>query len=128
MIYKLQKETQKTRRSYGRYVARAVHRNTITAKDLEREIQHNCSAKVSDCELVLCELADTIISHLQEGDVIELPHLGKIKLEIECHAVDDEADFTPAEHIRGVRLHCLPKSRNGIKDIYDGIQFTKEKQ
>ena len=70
MRYKLIKETQQTRRSYGKYVARAVHHNTITAEQLEKEIQQHCSAKVSDCEMVICELADTVISHLQEGDVV----------------------------------------------------------
>ena len=127
MKYRLQKETHPSRRSYGKFVARAVHHNTITAKQLEREIQRNCSAKVSDCELVLCELADTIVSHLQNGDVIELPHIGKIKLEIECHAVDREEDFTPKEHIKGVKVHLLPKSRRGIKEGHHDIHFTREK-
>ena len=127
MIYKLQKETQKTRRSYGRYVARAVHRNTITAKDLEREIQRNCSAKVSDCELVLCELAETIFRHLQNGDKVELPYIGTSKLEILSTAVDDETTFDPRKHIKGVRVHVLPKSTKGDIEMYKGITFQREK-
>ena len=126
MRYRLQKENNTSRRSYGRYVARAVHDNTVTAEQLQREIERNCSAKVSDCQLVLCELADTIVSHLHDGDIIELPFLGKIKLEIECQAVDDEALFDVRKHIKGVRLHSLPLSRRGIKTIYHGITYTRE--
>lgn len=126
MKYKLHKVTNRTQRSYGKYVAKAIHPNTITANEIELEIADNCSAKQSDCQLVLCELADTIKHHLQAGDRVELPFLGTIKLEIDSMAVDTEEEFNVARHVKGLRLHLLPKSSKGKVDLYDDIEITKE--
>lgn len=125
MRYKLHKETNSSRRSYGKYVARAVHDRTVCEQDLMHEIERNCSAKVSDCHLVLCELADTIIQHLHDGDIVELPYLGKVKLEIECQAVDSKEQFKPSRHIKGVRLHLLPKSKRGQKALYNDVKLQQ---
>lgn len=124
MHYKLQKVTNRTQKSYGKYVARAVHHNTITSDQLEEEIQQNCSAKKSDCKLVLCELAETIARHLQNGDRVVLPYIGTVKLEIESVAVDDAADFDVRKHIKGVRAHLLPKSDKGVQELYEGVRPT----
>lgn len=127
MKYKIQKINNHTQKSYGKYVARAMHYNTITTEQLEKEIQENCSAKVSDCELVLCELAETLVRHLQAGDRVELPYIGTAKLEIMSVAVDSEKEFNPHKHIKGVKVHILPKSDKGVKELYDGINFSLAK-
>lgn len=125
MKYKLQKINNRTQKSYGKYVAKAVHENTITAEQLEQEIQNNCAAKVSDCRLVLCELSEVIRQHLQSGDKVQLPFLGTIKLEIDSSAVDTEEEFNVHEHVKGVKVHLLPRSSSGKIDLYDGTEITK---
>lgn len=126
MKYKLQRINNHTQKSYGKYVAKAQHYNTITTQQLQEEIQHNCSATVSDCTLVLQELADVLAYHLQAGDRVELPHLGTAKLEILSTAVDNESDFDVRKHVKGVRVHLLPKSNKGTIELYDGIKLEKE--
>lgn len=125
MRYKLHKISNHTQKSYGKYVAKAEHYNTITAQQLQEEIQRNCSATVADCTLVMCELAETLRRHLQDGDKVELPYLGTAKLEILSAAVDDVQEFDPRKHIKGVRVHLLPKSTNGKIDLYHGTEFKK---
>lgn len=126
MKYKLHKIANHTQKSYGKYVARAVHNNTVSAKEIELEIQDNCSVKRSDCEAVLCELADCLKHHLQAGEKVELPFLGTVKLEIDSIAVDNEEDFNASQHIKGVKLHLLPKNGKSGIDFRDGLELTKE--
>lgn len=125
MRYILQRNNNSTQRSYGKYVAKAQHYNTVTSQQLQEEIQRNCSATVADCTLVMCELAETIKRHLQNGDKVELPYLGTAKLEILSAAVDDTKDFDPRKHIKGVRIHLLPKSSAGKIELYHGTEFVK---
>ena len=126
MKYRLHKVTNHTQKSFGKYVAKAVHSNTVSAKEIELEIQNNCSAKRSDCEAVLCELADCLKRHLQAGEKVELPYLGTVKLEIDSIAVDNEEDFNASQHIKGVKLHLLSKTGKSGIDYHEGLEFTKE--
>ena len=128
MRYKLHKVSNHTQKSYGKYVAKALHHNTITTDQLEKEIERNCSATVADCKLVMCEFAEILRYHLQSGDKVELPYIGTAKIEIISSAVDDVDDFDPKKHIKGVRVHVLPKSKNGVIELYKGIKFEKDKQ
>lgn len=128
MKYRLQKIKNHTQKSYGKYVAKAIHSNTVSAAELEAEIQANCSAKKSDCILVLSELAETLKRHLQDGDKVELPFLGTVKLEIDSVAVDTEKEFNAKKHIKGVKLHLLPKSIDGNIEMYEGVEIKKEKK
>lgn len=125
MRYILQRNNNSTQRSYGKYVAKAQHYNTVTSQQLQEEIQRNCSATVADCTLVMCELTETIKRHLQNGDKVELPYLGTAKLEILSTSVADAKDFNPRKHIKGVRIHLLPKSSAGEIELYHGIEFQK---
>ena len=127
MKYKLRKNNNPSQKSYGRYIAKAQHYNTVTTEELEKEIERNCSAKVADCRLVLSELASTLVSHLQAGDKVILPYLGTAKLEIISSSVAEEEDFDPHKHIKGVKVHVLPKSEKGTIELYKGIKFEKDK-
>ena len=126
MQYKLQKVKNRTQKSYGKYVARVSHHNTITSQQLEKEIERNCSATVADCKLVMSEFAEILRYHLQSGDKVELPYIGTAKIEIISSAVDQKSNFDPERHIKGVRVHIIPQSQNGIIELYNGIKFKKE--
>ena len=123
MKYILKKQTRAFLPSAGQYVARAVHTTVMDTEEIASEIQENCTLKRSDVLAVLSELEDVLVRALQRGDIVKLNHLGRLKLEIEGRPVADRQDFCPDEHIRGVRLHLIPESRNGCQRLYDGIRF-----
>ncbi len=50
-----------------------------------------------------------------------------MKMEIESDKVDDAEEFCASKHIRGVRLHFLPKSDKGSPALYQDIIFEEEK-
>ncbi|MBO7417849.1 MAG: hypothetical protein J6U14_02805 [Bacteroidaceae bacterium] len=71
--------------------------------------------------------SEVIQKHLRNGDKVHLDEFGLMKLEIQSHKVDNPADFNPKEHIRGVRLHIIPESVEGVQALYKDIQFEKDK-
>lgn len=127
MKYKIVRENKPTLKNYGRYKAVAMHFQTITAEQVAQEVQDNCSAKKSDVELVLGELLEVLARHLKQGDRVRLKYIGLMKMELESEKVDSPKDFDPAKHIRGVRLHLLPESRHGRKELYEDISLEKFK-
>ena len=125
MKYKIVRENKPTLKNYGRYKAVAMHFQTIDAEQVAQEVQDNCSAKRSDVELVLGELLEVLARHLKQGDRVRLKYIGLMKLELDSEKVDSPKDFDPAKHIRGVRLHLLPESRRGRKELYEDISLEK---
>ena len=128
MKYKIVRENKPTLKNYGRYKAVAMHFQTIEAEQVAQEVQDNCSAKRSDVELVLGELLEVLARHLKQGDRVRLKYNGLMKMELDSEKVDSPKDFDPAKHIRGVRLHLLPESRRGRKELYEGISLEKFKE
>lgn len=126
MFYELVKRNHKAMPSYGKWVPRAIHYNTLTEQDLMNEIQANCSATRADVILVCGALFEALKNHLRDGDRVEIPELGTMKLEINGAAVDTPEEFSPDEHIRGVSLHVLPKSRKGVKELYADIPLIRK--
>ncbi len=125
MIVRITKGARKNIASYGKYTAKAMHFNTVTMEDVCREIERNCSAKSSDVELVLRELVDVLKHHLQEGNRVQLPHLGTMKMDIESKAFDTPKDFSPAEHIKRCKISFIPKSHKGRQTLLDDIKIDK---
>lgn len=123
MKYKIVKRNNATLPSNGKYVAKAMHFNTVTGDDIAREIERNCSATAGDVILVLEELKYVLGEHLRLGDRVELFNLGTFKLELESHAVDSPEDFRPGEHIRRPVLRVLPKCRNGSPELYRNVKY-----
>lgn len=125
MFYTLKKQKCSVLPSAGKYVARAFHGQVMDTEAIAGIIQQNCTLKRSDVLAVLSELEDVLQWTLKNGDIVKLNHLGRLKLEIEGRPVDNPADFDPADHIRGVRLHLIPESRNGRQRLYEGIRFSE---
>lgn len=125
MKIQVKKKTNPTIPSYGKYAAKAVHERTITADMIQKEIEQNCSARQSDVLLVLTELHEVLINHLQDGDRVELPAIGTLKLEVKSHVVDNPEDFQPEKHIKGFSLHILPKCKNGSPKLYKDVPLKR---
>ena len=127
MKYRIKKETNPTRPTCGKYKAVAVHYHTVDSKQLIKETAQRMGTHSSNVLGVLSSVAAVVNSHLREGDRVRLPDWGMMKLEIESEKVDNLKDFRAKKHIRGVRLHFLPKSYEGHQELYEGITFEKDK-
>ena len=125
MQYVIRKQKCPILPSAGQYVARAVHTQVVDTEEIAGMIQENCTLKRSDVLAVLSELEDVMVRLLQRGDIVKLNHLGRLKLEIEGSPVANVEEFNQNKHIRGVRLHLIPESKNGCQRLYDGIRFEE---
>lgn len=129
MKYKIVKETKPSLSTFGKYKAVAVHERTLDTKKIIEEVKE-CNGFLSEgtVEAVLIGLSEVINRHLRNGDKVRLDDWGLMKLEIESDKVDAPEDFKPKKHIRGVRLHFLPVSEKGKPELYQDIEFQREKR
>jgi predicted histone-like DNA-binding protein len=129
MKYKIVKETKPSLSTFGKYKAVAVHERTLDTKKIIEEVkERNGFLSEGTVEAVLIGLSEVINRHLRNGDKVRLDDWGLMKLEIESDKVDAPEDFKPKKHIRGVRLHFLPVSEKGKPELYQKIEFQREKQ
>lgn len=124
-MYELRKQRHPILPSAGKYVARAFHNGVVDTEDVAREIQDNCSLKRADVLAVLSELEEVLCRHLQNGEIVRLNHLGRLKLEIRARPVERPELFSPTDHILGVALHFIPESRHSRQQLYSGINFVR---
>ena len=127
MRYKITKETKPRLSTYGQYKAVACHQQEISTKQIISELK---AMGYSEGTIVgvMTDLSKVISNHLQQGDKVRLQDLGLMKLEIVSDAVNRAEDFSPGEHIRGVRLHFLPESTKGKPRLYQDMTFEQEKE
>lgn len=129
MKYKIVKETKPSLSTFGKYKAVAVHERTLDTKKIIEEVkERNGFLSEGTVEAVLIGLSEVINRHLRNGDKVRLDDWGLMKLEIESDKVDAPEDFKPKKHIRGVRLHFLPVSEKGKPELYQDIEFQREKR
>ena len=128
MQYVLKKQKSRILPSAGKFVARVQHNDVIDTDMIAHRIQENCTVKRSDVLAVLSELQVVLRDFLQNGDIVKLDFIGRVKLEIEGQPVDRPDDFDPHRHIRGVRIHLIPESRHGHQALYEGLHFTEARQ
>ena len=127
MKYKLQQEKKPRLSTFGKYKAVAVHQQTVDTKAIAKECVDKKIPLLDDVvyKTALGRIADVIKNHLRNGDKVCLDGIGMLKLEIESDKVDSPSDFNPKKHIRGVRLHIIPESIDGVQELYDGIEYTR---
>jgi len=93
-----------------------------------KEVAEHLGTSEGDVLGVMMGLSTIISRHLRRGDKVRLNTWGLMKLEIESDKVDRPEDFRPKKHIRGVRLHFLPESEKGKPELYQDIEFQREKR
>lgn len=108
--YYLTKCNIKSSRNNGKYYARTLRDNEVTLDDIEREIEHACSATRGDVKLVLQTFYDIWKRHLQQGDLVNLDamELGRHYIAVRSRMVDCPERFTTRNHIMGFTLRSLP--------------------
>lgn len=126
MKYKLVEGKRKAIGSYGKYVARAVHNGVVTYNDFYDEVaRESGSATPSDVHAVMGKVLNILVRHLQQGDVVEIPYLGRMKLDIDSVGVDSPEDFKANEHIKSLHVNFTAQSKNGQQKLLEGIKFEK---
>ena len=126
MKYKLQRETKPKLSTFGKYKAVAVYQQTVGTMDIAKEcVDEKIPLDKTVYKTALSQLAKVVKRHLRNGDKVCLDEIGMLKLEIESDKVDSPSDFKPKKHIRGVRLHIIPESTDGVQDLYDGIDYKR---
>lgn len=126
MRYKITKETKPTLSTFGKYKAVAVHNQTIDSEQIYKETARRMGVSAGTISGIMMSMAEVVNDHLRMGDKVRLDEWGLMKLEIESEKVDDPKQFRAKKHIRGVRLHFLPESREGTQALYEGITYEKE--
>lgn len=127
MKFTLKKEMKPTLSTFGKYKAVAVHDNVIDTEQIIKEVAERDGISEGAVIAVMMELSAVINRHLRQGDKVRLDDWGLMKLEIESEKVDQPEDFKAQKHIRGVRLHFLPESSKGKPELYQDMEFVKEK-
>lgn len=126
MKYKLVEGKRKAIGSYRKYVARAVHNGVVSYEDFFKEIEHEGgSATPSDVHAVMDKVLNILVRHLQQGDVVEIPYLGRMKIDIDSTAVESPDEFNAREHIKSVHMNFTAQSKNGHQELLEGIKFEK---
>ena len=125
MRYYLKKSNNKLTSSNGRYVVKACHDQEVDVDKFAERIQRSCTLTKPDIVAALCAFSEEMSRCLRNGDKVRLPGLGLFKLELDCTPVDDPETFRLADHYRGVKLHVLPESKDGVKPLYDDLKLTR---
>lgn len=118
--------------NYGKYFGHVVTNGEVGMKELANEIQQNCTLKKSDVVAVLTELQEAIKHHLQDGQVVVLPEIGRLKLAVETVGVDKPKDFNLKKHLRRVVCKFVAAGSRGGKrngklsyDLCEGVEVNK---
>lgn len=129
MKYRIKKETKPRLSTFGKYKAVAVHQQTVDTKAITEECVEDKIPLLDEViyKTALSRLSEVVKRHLRNGDKVCLDGIGMLKLEIESDKVDSPKEFKASKHIRGVRLHFIPESTDGVQDLYDGIEYKLQK-
>ena len=123
MKYKIVEETKPTMKTFGKYKAKAMHNGEVDSQKIITETAERLGLSEGNVLSVMMGLSSVINRHLRNGDKVRLDSWGLMKLEIESDKVDRPEDFRAKKHIRGVRLHFLPKSEKGKPELYQDVTF-----
>lgn len=110
----------------GKYVAKARHFQTISFEKMAEKIAYNCTLTKADIMATLIAFGDEMKKQLQEGNMVEMPNIGKFKIEMEVSPVSSPSEFEPSKHLKRYQVHVLPAMKDGKRDLYQGIQLEKE--
>ena len=110
MKYRIKKETKPKLPTYGKYKAVAVHNQIYDTYKITEEVAQAMGCSSGDVYGIMLSLSTVINRHLRNGDKVKLEGWGTMKLEIESDKVDNLKDFQAKKHIRGARLHFIPRT------------------
>lgn len=115
------------------WYARATHYGTVTLDDLAKEVQTNCSLKISDCLAVNLELLSVIKAELNNSNKVKLDNFGSFAPAIKSKGALAKDEFSVEEHIKGSKVNFVaqwrrPVSANGratSREWTDGVTLKR---
>ena len=117
VLYRLHKNEIRGSKNFGKYHAMTVKAGTVSQDEIERMIEHRCSATKGDVKLVLTELISVLKERMQEGYVVELEDFGRFSLAVKSVCVDDPEEFDVRKHMKGLKCNFTPAGhRVGMGD------------
>lgn len=126
MKYYMKQSRNGVTASNGKYVAKVRHYQTVDFDTIAQRISDSTTLTKADVIATLTAFGEEMQRSLQEGDVVEMPNIGKFKLEMEVVPVDAPEEFNPAQHLRRMQLHVLPASKDRKRTLYSDIKLEKE--
>ena len=126
---------QDNRRNVGTnlWYGRATHYGILSLDDLAKEVQRNCSLKLSDCIAVNVELVETILYELKNSQKVDLGDFGYFTPAVKSKGAIQKADFNPNDFIKDAHVNFVAKwgveKVNGkgrsVRQWTQGIQFKQ---
>ena len=108
VFYRIIQDKNIKSKNHGKFLARAVHPNSVSLADLASIIERNCSMKRSDVVAVLTELVEVMRDKLQNSCRVRVDGLGIFKIGLKTKPADSKAKFS-ANNIVGFRVNFLPE-------------------
>lgn len=126
MKYYMKKSNNSVTAAKGKYVAKVRHYQTVDFDTIAQRITDSCTLTKADVVATLTAFGEEMQRALQEGDVVEMPNIGKFKLEMEVAPVDNPEDFDPAKHLKRFQMHVLPATKDRKRKLYQDIKLERE--
>ena len=112
IFYKLiQNKNEEMPKAFNKWYARPVVTETIDLDYIAERIQRNSTAKKSDAKAVLTEMVEVITDALQSSQRVKIDGFGAFKVGISSRGADSVEDYSPSEHVRGMRVIFQPETQ-----------------
>lgn len=122
MKFRIARQNNQHLESSGKYYAKIVQNDVIDTERLVQELSEHAGLSEGTVHAVLRDLATLLRQHLQNGDVVDIEHIGRFKLKVESEAMDSLEEFDSRKHIKGYRCLFSPATDgNGSKPLYPGV-------
>lgn len=122
MKFKIVRQNNQHLESSGKYYAKIVQNDVIDTERLTRELSGRTGFSEGTVHAVLRDFATILRLHLQNGDVVDIDHIGRFKLKVESEAMNSPEEFNPRKHIKGYKCLFSPATDgNGNKPLYPEI-------
>ena len=105
-----------------KFHARALQSGVANLDELALLSAKQSSLSKADCYGVIIALLDAIVYRLNEGDKIELGHLGDFKISVSSEGVATEDEFSVAQ-IKKARILFTPG--NDLKGLLNNLTYKQ---
>lgn len=111
----LRKNHFKGNNGEGKWYAHTLRKGEMDMLEIEEKISEACTVTPADVRAVMSALQKVVREGLQDGRVVNLDELGKMRLSLRSKCVDNPEEFDISKHITGVVCKYTPLGhRKGI--------------
>lgn len=122
-INELRRKNKETNLTDIKYYAAAVYeKNATSIDDLATIIEERTSLGKTDVKAVLENLADAVVRELRQGRIVDLGHLGRMRLTLRSKAAPQPELFT-TDQIYGSKVIFTPG--RAFRQMQRSLTYTK---